>query len=267
MINSDNCIVAFLDILGYEQWLENFTPVEAREIISRHFYSLEVGKLFDSSPFKTFYESVSMYSLSDSIIIVLQESEGLEHAFPGSGGKEESKITCYQHFMGVVSSVAFGLTSDSKLLIRGAITFGQFYQSSLHPAKHNFIFSKALHKAYNLERQADVPRIIVDDTLIKKGYFESHTLRDTDGQYCLDIYVVNAPMNLERREKYLGEIVTSLKEQWNRVSKMVGKKKTEVLHKLYWFSRYHNRSVDKLYELEQIKDKDKFKIALPPFLS
>ena len=264
MINSDKSIVAFLDILGYEQWLQRHTPEEARRAILRHFKAIEEGGEHESSPFKLFFKSIAIHSLSDSLILVLPESDNLEHAFPGLG-KKASREFSIKNFLGIVAWIAFHLTSDTKSLIRGAVTFGQYYQHELNTPANQFVFSKALHKASYLERQANMPRIIVEDVIQKDILAPEDvlTFRDEDGQYCLDLYTTSIQTHVASRERYLGEITSSLKEQWAALSSMERVRQERILQKLFWFTNYHNRSIDELFRRQEITDPARFKIELP----
>ena len=185
MISSENSIVTFLDILGYAQWVQDTKPEQAIKALEKHFLAFDEIKKHPSHIYKTLFDNISIHSLSDSLVIVLPDIDKLPSAFPEFPEKTDSDWFSIQTYLGIVSWIAFHLIVDTKSLVRGAITKGQYFQKEISSSNNQFVFSKALYKAHRLEQKAGTPRIIIEDSiqqdiLSKEKSLSSLAFRDDD---------------------------------------------------------------------------------------
>jgi hypothetical protein len=133
-------LVAFVDVLGFSDIVNN----SHNEKIESYYTYLE-------SNFKDHISKTGLQYLfiSDSIVILADESK--ENIFELT--RLLTKIQC-------------GLLLNN-IVLRGAISFGNLYINK----EGNIIVGNGLIRAYNLEKQAVNPRIILDRQLISK-YFK-----------------------------------------------------------------------------------------------
>jgi hypothetical protein len=140
------CIVAFIDVVGFREHILG-TRSNSKNIESIHFAfsSIEKYSRFEMSFFrKTSPMSVKIKMFSDTIVI-------------------SSSNTSWESFISVlgdVSQLQALLTLCGGFFLRGCITVGDHYQDN------NILFGPAVIRAYDLERIALWPRVILDPNIL-----------------------------------------------------------------------------------------------------
>jgi len=141
MENSQICYVAFLDILGFR----NFVMKEDAECVRKYLSNLvAVSKALN---IKSLNYDIRIFS--DSIIISVPVEQ--------SGSYIADRM-----FLSYINSLLLANIVDErlgKLALRGAVTKGEFFTDN----NKDIIFGKALIAAYELEKdKAKDPRVIID---------------------------------------------------------------------------------------------------------
>jgi hypothetical protein len=137
------------------------------------------------------------------------------------------------------------------IFIRGALTFGPHYENE------RIIFSEALINAYELEKVAIYPRIIVSQSILdliesmpendRKGS-KSFLMNSPDGVCCLDyfqhLYVI--------WEEHGIDVIDFLTDHRDSIVRQVERYKhnARVLEKYKWVAEYHNFKVPHFYNPE-----------------
>ncbi len=192
-IDSKNCIVAFLDILGYRKLIEEKSLAE----ISQAFHvSFDTFERFKKDPpdqdIKNVLDCIRTVILSDSLIFTLDLDK-----LPviNTGYRDVSnQFICVFAFLHQLSLFAITFMSELGYFLRGGISKGQYRQEQVVGPTHQVIISKALVEAYDLENIAGVPRILISDELCaflggeNRTKFPPPWRRGWDGLYYLDLY-------------------------------------------------------------------------------
>lgn len=145
------------------------------------------------------------------------------------------------------------------LLIRGSVVIGDFYIDD------NFIYGKALTRAYNLENEVAIyPRIIIDDNCIehfRSMYLDKFIVKDTD-----DVKYINSfECHYNIAKKYKEDEIKDIREiLWKKLSE---KNTCKINQKVHWLVNRFNEfclnnqlekyilDVDKLPRLSKIVQK------------
>ncbi len=142
--------------------------------------------------------------------------------------------------------------SINKMFLRGALTIGPHYENE------NIIFSAGLIKAYELEKEAVYPRIIVDSVIVDRMSGEldrDYLMQAPDGFNFIDyLYIVTEHEYAVEPELELEAHKTSILEQIN-----THLKNPKVLEKYKWLSDYHNQKAYKCIGGEADWDEDYYK--------
>tara|TARA_B100000809_G_scaffold159281_1_gene156653 strand:- start:599 stop:1657 length:1059 start_codon:yes stop_codon:yes gene_type:complete len=123
-------IVAFIDVLGFKNIVNDKSPIKIREIIS------ELKSTSSSSLFYDFNKSEIDFQISyfsDCIVLSSRIDNDLENEI------------ILDHFISIIESLQFQIMRSYECLLRGAISIGKIYHSK------DFCFGPALNKAYQLE--------------------------------------------------------------------------------------------------------------------
>ncbi|MFA6217795.1 MAG: hypothetical protein WDL87_09130 [Candidatus Omnitrophota bacterium] len=222
--NYDKVILAFIDILGYKELIQDRSAEEVYGLIYEALKpKYQVSKDPDH-PAQKYANEIKVQVLSDSIIMFI----------------DETKVrTIGPIFLHYLCEFCLKFIANTGFLLRGGIASGNYFQEQLTSPKNQFIFSKALIAAYQLEQEASYPRILFSDNLLTSGgVFNDYAVRDFDGLRILDIYKdsVHYPQNY--REYIFHQIIQSL-----------GKVKSldrGVLKKQFYFKQYHNKKVEEI---------------------
>lgn len=252
----DETIISFIDILGYKNLVnEHCNDIDIIRSLEDLLRKSSVGlveklKQFpsgDEQIVEEYYQNVlSMVTvryISDSVLFTLPISkiEFSHHSFT----KEDTAAHCAHLYFGLIAKFCTLFISKTGLVFRGGISKGPHYESAFNSdGIHNlFIFSKAYIDAYELEKKAEAPRIIVDDALWL--YLSElpndtcrHFLDDGDGRRSFDIYC-----SLQH-DTYSESLLTAIKKgvEANMIKNI---NKHNELCKLIYFARFHNMRVRK----------------------
>ena len=205
--NWDFGVVAFLDVLGFAQFVESDARAPTPIYLNKLVESLSEAR--KSTPL----EELELRSFSDSIVVT-------------SPLDREMVIKLVSSVIGLQRAfVARGV------LVRGGLAFGKHY------ADAESMYSEALVRAYRIERDlARFPRVVIDEQLIDwfvndesaaqgaKGEFRALLLKDRDGAVFanyLDHDLIAAHAALIA--SYELDALTA-----------------SVLEKLQWLATYHN---------------------------
>lgn len=155
-----NYAVAFLDVLGYSEFLKNATNKD----IDLYYSHLEEGirevKYQDkfTSPFTPRKDFIQKSGLiirlfSDNILLAVKQT-----------GNCIKDMENYQNLLFLILCIQNFFLTKYNILIRGGVTIGKF------AASEDIVFGKALVKASELEKEAKSPRVILDKKDILRFY-------------------------------------------------------------------------------------------------
>ena len=156
MVEYKECYVAFLDILGFKELINNSNCNVIHDIF-QSVLNFEVRAMMKSA---TVYKEIKYTIMSDSIIVYIETKY--------ANGFVALADACSQIQMKL-------LQNNPPILLRGGIERGTLYH------KDNILFGQGLTKAYLLENNAATyPRIIFTEELRQLG------LANTDRLYVFD---------------------------------------------------------------------------------
>lgn len=148
-------IVAFLDILGFKERINNFLNHKDQQILSILKSALDDSKKRVIDPFENYFNNsaikINIKQFSDciSISIPYYENEDIFYA----------KFILLINMLRMYQTLLF----NKNIYIRGAISSGKHYEDE------NMIFSEGLIKSHLIEsKKAIYPRILIDDNLFKE---------------------------------------------------------------------------------------------------
>lgn len=279
MINSQRTLVAYLDILGYREIIENETPEEFYESIARTFNDMQVlidslstNEIQSNAPPTTnqsiaeLVETMGFKILSDTIIIYwdLDDMERINKQYYEKINNEFIGTTL---FFTMVSSFILLFIARTGYLLRGGVCLGKFYTNTFDSLLDGeLIFSEALVRGYELEKSGNHPRILVDETLYNlwkskvesvskhKSATISQVKQDKDGEFYIDIYEIIRTCTVDVKKEWLVDIIKQINNM------LVAKKDDKrVWKKWYWFKEYHNEKI-KSFAKSENQDLDEFLI-------
>src|SRR4030042_2515655 len=227
-----DCMVAFVDILGFDSLSRNIQSEDDFNKIGNLLYKLkETAKHFDVED--TLFRNLNVTAISDSVIFTMPFHD------PNSSPTTLALILHWIQYMLLVS--------DEKL-IRGYMTRGRVYH------KDNIVFGMGYSEAYRKEKEiGHAPRIVIDPSLVKeaeaailKANFPDHILNyiiqdSCDGYYFIDYL---KPVGIQAEIK---------KEQRDKIKIFVQAKvrtysdNEKILRKYNWLSNYFSLT-DRYYE-------------------
>ena len=156
--NFTNGVVLFLDILGWKNLSTDFSKAKPISTIPKLTIDYLMGILKNSelktAEIDSLIDRIETYFFSDTIVFIVK-------------GDWESVDDVFNDLFGLLHSMSYLQTTfiGNKVLVRGAITFGEIYSN----VEDNVIFGPALNKAYELESQTAIyPRIILDPYIYRK---------------------------------------------------------------------------------------------------
>lgn len=130
--------IAFIDVMGFSN-LVNKSRIDNLES-----YFSKITEVLED--LKNDKKEIDSFLISDSIILLSDDSlEGLKQ------------------LLVAVKRIQYGLLWR-KILMRGAISFGQVYYNR----EKNIIVDKGFIRAYLLEQEAIYPRVIIDPLIVRK---------------------------------------------------------------------------------------------------
>lgn len=245
----DQAIVAFIDILGYSELVGRLMKSLAGiRIIENAIQGSSVG-LFNAmksrisfpEPYHKYYHqllrAIDVKFISDTILITLNLNK-TEVEFPDFN-KDERLFHCIHIYLRNVCMLSTIFIATTGLVIRGGISMGSHYETQHESSL--FIFSQAYLNAYRLEKEARLPRILIDNELFQflKGFPLSGMgdfFFDDEDKKCLNIYA-HFDRIVEPR-LFLQGIKTRV------VQNIIQNRRNEsALEKLLYFCQFHNRKV------------------------
>ena len=140
------------------------------------------------------------------------------------------------------ASVLQAFAMQHELLVRGAITFGDFYIDDV------FVYGEALAKAYEMEtHRAIYPRIIVDSRFFEHTRFtgeiravkENTFFKDADGEWCVN-FIGSSITDPEKTLRFLTEIRVVISKMYSE-----NRDNLRVKQKYYWLINKFNELVKK----------------------
>jgi hypothetical protein len=197
MINSQKTLVAYLDIMGYREIINNYSPSEFYNTLVTVFKNVKLfvdavqPKNIDSTDdverqyAADLMKTVKFKMLSDAIIIYCDLREGDDINEKYYGKADDGYSSAYM-FLQMISGFVVLFISDTGYLLRGGVCLGKFYTNTFDSfIDSELIFSEALVRGYELEQLANHPRILVDETLYNKwsSSVERSAKRDRDGEF------------------------------------------------------------------------------------
>lgn len=138
-------LISFFDILGFSKQINNKTCKEVYDLLDIfNFHSTADAHGGED-------DCLRIFNFSDCIIRFI---DGNEKFYPAN--------IPFLEFINLIRIQ--GELINKGIVIRGGITYGEFYYDS---NKH-FVYGPGVVKAYNLERSAKFPRIIVDNAILER---------------------------------------------------------------------------------------------------
>ncbi len=220
----DEYYCAFLDILGYKeklnQFFQNKYNLYGRFKRAICFARVKVGK--------NYLTNISIYIFSDSIIITIPK-------------KGNNLVILIDYVSAIVAFFSY-----EGLFIRGGISSGKLMEDRKIP----FLASEGLVKAYELEKQAIYPMIVVDNELIQNNLVpNSPTLKKyiikNGNRYIVNHvrYIINESANNEQEAaKELNEMI---KAKNSILDQKVKEKYNWLINYYLWFIEESNKKFSK----------------------
>ncbi len=252
---SSNHIVCYLDLLGYTHLVNDHAddPMKLKGIHGVFEGAVKIMEGFKTRPINSLYAEANkklahhlkLHMFSDATLFAMplfnlpQLGEGVS--------QDDNVIACVLGFLDWVSMFCLFVMGKLGHLYRGGIWIGQHHESDLNDnPNYQFMFSKALVEAYNLERvKPGHPRILLDGSNIGKGLTQTlidnrYILSDSEDKHLyLDLY---GRLDFPRARRVLSEI----KDGIPKVARYYRQKhpvefEQKMCPKYRWWLNYHNQ--------------------------
>ncbi len=242
----EDCIVTFLDILGFKNKLSNNGLNKAVQDLKACCRHAALGKLAKEhgNPYKLDNDKEFSLVMSDSIV------------------RMRTLNSYAPFFMELIDLVhAISDLSIQGFFIRGGISIGEVY----YDPNSNLVVSKALSRSYKLESEiANIPRVIIDPVLLKlsgkdlrlkkeehsfqeeKKYIDRLIRKDSDGHYFVD-YLKAYFAELDNPNSDFPKVVNMHKE---KIEIQLHTEDLRVQQKYGWLAEYHNTVISELTNKE-----------------
>lgn len=235
-------IVAFLDILGFKNVIENETTKKESqefeivkytnliEILEDDFCIGQNKTLKQIKRKDTYFKNTQVTLFSDSVVISKLYDEN----------SIDNQLDCLLRdlYNVIYNSYALGFS------IRGGIACGDM----IHTDK--YMFGPAFNKAYSLEQKAIYPRVIIEDEFAHLLYNTINNQRllrfipeDYDGYYYLDPF-----FGLTKRFKDKNSINYFICNARIIIDKGLSNTNPDIVHKYLWLQK-HLDSFEKAYKI------------------
>lgn len=271
---NSNYIVACLDILGYQNLVNNTHSVDDIDKIKNAFEeTLNVVKKMSEelinesdSVFrkanKDIFKKVSFRLISDTFLISMpldncDFSDTKIQQYFNVKERIESHIIS---FLAIVTIIYYRLSmnEDFGYFMRGGISVGEHCEyplPSIGSVHNTFLFSKTFIECYDLaENKAKYIRVLVSDKFLdfvgNLSMFENIIFYDKEGLRCLNIYSFLAKKSLGNTQ-----ILGGIK---NNLLKRIGENRTKpyILEKYRYFVEYHNQKLSEQIQSGETQYKD-----------
>jgi hypothetical protein len=174
-----NCIVAFIDILGYEDLMCRLDSKKLHKTIDAVFSTAEkfVEELAESTAIERkisgkLLRLIDFEFIGDAVIISLPMDEARVFL-----GKNYERLNIDSHilvfYFSMVTILIEQYLEQLHCLVRGGISMGPFSKQKLEKSKminSKLLFGQALMDAHKLEQKALYPRILISEDLAEKWY-------------------------------------------------------------------------------------------------
>jgi len=144
---TSNHLIAYFDILGYENIVNNLQESEEQELITE--INKIIIKLYKIKKILKTGFNIKTYCFSDNFLISI---------------KIDNKKIILEEFYFLVEllqEIQYEIVINHGLFIRGGLVKGQLYTGK------NFVFGKGLIQVYKIEKEMAIfPRIVVDKKLL-----------------------------------------------------------------------------------------------------
>lgn len=148
-ISYSNCFVAFLDVLGFRKLVFSESQNDKKKL--EDYFSIVKEITQELVHIKNIYDLKSI-TISDSIILSVPFGEDIHE------GLSQLRQLCV-----AVGKIQFKLALEN-IWLRGGISVGDAYFDQ----KNNQVVGPAYTKAFLLEETAQYPRVILDNSIVKK---------------------------------------------------------------------------------------------------
>ncbi len=216
-------LVAFIDILGFRSLIQE--PIDKAKLIIADINEI-LGHALRTVKENNPANSISVKLFSDCMCISAAPEYGYEMIY------ELSYIQLWFAMHGI--------------FIRGALTKGHHFENE------HMIFSKGLITAYDFEKSATYPRILIDDSLVKtiiETAGSNFIMKAPDRLYFIDYLDFLNEEGMSDPEEILGahknQILNQIREHSDNI---------EILAKYRWLSEYHNLKANQLVSFEDLED-------------
>lgn len=247
IIDTENAIVCFMDILGYSNLVCNErNKKKIYRILKNCLQNLQGNQ----DLLKQVRYSIKKQLLGDALLFVLDIKK-----VPKQIGDLPQMCNVKQVFISFflrsICRAFLEIIAETKYFLRGGIALGQYYQSYFDDDDkgNKFIFSKALAEAHELEKKAVTPRIVLSNHLYSyiarkrrnTSLQNIDIFKSIDGLYYLSPYFIlpNGNENVKDTKEIVGKVVKAVEFQ----IKIAKKKNKSVFEKYRWFADYHNRAI------------------------
>lgn len=208
-------LVAFLDILGFKEYMSNADPSDVYSFYM--LMSLQYEYMMDNK-----INNIDMAVFSDSIIITTEDVNNT-------------------NFLHACYSIINQIYLNYGLLIRGGISHGLYY------CENNISFGQAIVDAYLCEEDAKDIKIAIDHKAIP--FIKKQCLWGLDyinGKYSINYYIYKYKHLLDMDENVLKKIGINLEmvfqnDRENVINLLRKYKNTKVYSKYIWLSVMFNR--------------------------
>lgn len=253
-INAKNCLVCYLDIIGYKSLVSRHEEdihikiYETIDKILKDYISIQSSKKIER-----IVKTINIKIISDSILLVLDVEELVKDKDLFNGDEEE--YYCSYNFLTFCAWIYLKFLRGLEHFVCGGITRGQHYQREFTSDKNLFIFSKALVETAEIEKNEKFPRIVISDSwydyLLDSNHinFNEYVLRDVDGLYYLDVYDLICTPSGEIRESE-----TCLFRDLVGAINPPKKSTLSIEQKHYWFQTYHNKKMHDYFRNKRISE-------------
>lgn len=232
------CVVAFVDLLGFKQALNN--PENAKGILEI-LQQIKQGEKSNCSAKTEIIGSVTeiqitptVSAFSDNIVISISEK-----LFEGAVSWRHAVI----EILNIIQQLA-NLVIQKGFLLRGGITVGDLYHEK------GIVFGPALVHAYHLEsKEAVFPRVLASQELVdcfnsdKNGGTTECFIEDDKERYYLD-YLPVALTHSCLNQTYQNIIQEKILQLMKAAS--YDERAKKILAKWFWFEKYHLETINRI---------------------
>ncbi len=256
----ETAIVAFIDILGYKQlineYIDNHSVIVALQDVmeiatTKYTEAIKESEAFSTPELESYFQQMvditTVKFLSDSIIFTLPVSK-ITFTYNDYSVRDVIEH-CIYYLWGRIAKFCDSFIYQTGHVLRGGIAMGPHCEAEIG-GNNLFIFSQAFIKAVELERQAKMPRILIDSQLLEylhglpfsAEYTGQFFYTDSDQRVCFHVYS-KLDDELKRRDESLYKnIFATLKRgiSGNLKKNANNPKEKEYLE---YFASYHNSQV------------------------